>query len=335
MKKILFLIPLTLIILSGCGNIKSYSRDIFAMDTYMSVKAYGENAENAVSECEQLIYQLDSELSVTNEESCIYRLNSADGEPVEVTENAAEIIRMANEISSKTDGALDITMYPLVKEWGFIDSHYNVPEDEKIAVLLKNVGYENIQLNGNTVQMPENCQIDLGSAAKGYTGDMVIEKLKENGVKSAVINLGGNVQTLGMKPDGTNWKVAVRSPFEADKNICELEIGEKAVVTSGNYERCFSDEEKMYWHILDPEDGYPADNGIISVTVIGMNGMKCDALSTALFVMGKDKAVEFWRNNNDFDMILVTNDRKIYYTQELSGNIKNISDLPAEVIQHD
>ena len=164
---------------------------------------------------------------------------------------------------------------------------------------------------------------------------MVIEKLKENGVRSAVINLGGNVQTLGMRPDGTNWKVAVRSPFEADKNICELEIGEKAVVTSGNYERCFSDEGKMYWHILDPEDGYPADNGIVSATVIGVNGTECDALSTALFVMGKDKAVDFWKNNNDFDMILVTNDRKIYYTQELSGNIKNISDLPAEVIQHD
>ena len=335
MRKSIFIVPLMLIFMSGCGESKAYSRDIFAMDTYMSVRAYGENAEKAVSECEQLIYQLDSELSVTNEESCIYRLNSADGEPVEVTENAAEIVRRANEISRRTDGALNITMLPLVKEWGFIDSSFRVPEDEKIAVLLKNVGYENIQLDGNIIQIPENFQVDLGSAAKGYTGDMVIDKLKENGVSSAVINLGGNVQTLGEKPDGTKWKVAVRSPFESDRNICELEIGEKAVITSGNYERCFYDEGKMYWHILDPADGYPADNGIVSATVICDNGTECDALSTAIFVMGKDKAIDLWRNSSDFDMILVTDDRKIYFTEGIAEIFTNTSDMPAEVIRHD
>ena len=331
MKKPLFLVPLMFIIMSSCGENKAYSRDIFAMDTYMSVKAYGKSAENTVSECEKLIHQLDSELSVTDEKSCIYKLNASKGEPVEVTENASEIIRDAKKISLKTNGALDITMLPLVKEWGFIDGSYHIPESETIADLLENVGYQKIQLSDNTVTIPEGFQIDLGSVAKGYTGDKVIDMLKESGIKSAIISLGGNVQTLGRKTDGSEWKVAVRDPFQPDEDMCILSVTDKAVVTSGNYERFFIGEDgKKYCHIFDPENGYPADKGLVSVTVIGDRGLICDALSTAVFVAGEQRAMKIISEYTDYDFIMVTDSGKILYTDGISDKFQNISSMPAE-----
>jgi thiamine biosynthesis lipoprotein len=179
-------------------------------------------------------------------------------------------------------------------------------------------------------------EIDLGALAKGYTGDEIMTIMKECGVSSAIVSLGGNVQAIGKKPDGSNWKVAVRDPFSTDQDMCVIEVADKAVITSGNYERFFTDESgNYYWHILDPKDGYPADNGLVSVTVIGKCGVDCDAMSTALFVMGFDKTVDFWKKGCDFDLILVTDDKKIYYTDGVKESFKNISSMPSEVIERE
>mgnify|MGYP003318548856 CR=1 FL=1 len=339
LKKLRTLAVLSCGVLLFCGCSEKETvceRDVFAMDTCMSLKAYGENADIAVKECEQTIYRLENELSQKYEKSCIAKANSANGETVELTDSAAEIVRKANEISEKTDGALDITIAPLVKEWGFTSENPHVPEKSEISEFLGYVDYNSITLNGNFLTMPKNFQIDLGAAAKGYASDKAIEILKKNGVKSAIINLGGNVRTLGMKPDGSEWKVAVRNPFETENEMCVIRTGEAAVITSGNYERFFTDENgRRYWHILSPDDGYPADEGLVSVTVIGENGTECDALSTALFVLGTEKAVDYWRNYRNFDMILVTDDKKILYTEKIADSFSNISQMPSEVITFD
>jgi len=330
------------LLLTGCGTNSSsgsqsvsYSRDIFAMDTYMSIRSYG-GSESALDAAEKRIHDLEAELSVTVPDSDISRINSGSGTPVEVSSDTLTIVKNAIETGALTDGALDITAYPLVKEWGFTTGNYNIPSAERISELLPCVDYRKINISGSTVALSADQQIDLGALAKGYTGDKVIAALRENGADAAVISLGGNVQTFGHKPDGSPWKVAVRDPFSPEKDMCTVEIGEKAVITSGNYERCFTGEDgKSYWHIIDPADGFPADNGIVSATIIGDRGIDCDALSTAMFVKGLDGAAGLWRADRTYDMILVTDDARIFYTEGLEGTFTNTSDMPTEVIRVD
>ena len=313
-----------------------FSADFFAMDTFMTVKAYGEGAEKALSDTKERIMLLEDEFSVTKEDSDICRINSG-AENVTVSEDTAGIIGDALGWCEKTGGALDITMYPVLRAWGFTTGEYRIPGSDELSGLLDKVGYGQIKLEGNTVTIPEGVMIDLGSVAKGYASDCAADIMRDNGVRSALINLGGNIQTVGSKPDGKQWKVAVRDPFAPDTDMCMVEVSDKAVITSGSYERFFTGEDgKDYWHILDPADGCPADNGIVSATVIGESGLMCDALSTAMFVSGKERAVSFYREcGEDFDMILVTDEGEILFTEGISGSFTNLSDMNAEVISRD
>ncbi len=173
----------------------------------------------------------------------------------------------------------------------------------------------------DTVISQIDYMLDLGSVAKGYTGDKVISLFKESGITSAIISLGGNVHALGSKPDGSPWKVALIDPNSPQTFIGNIEISDKAVITSGCYERYFVGEDgKQYCHIINPFDGYPADNGIASVTVIGSAGILCDALSTALFVMGKEAAIEHWREHNDFEMIIIEENGEITVTEGIKSS---------------
>ena len=309
------------------------TRDVFAMDTYMNMTAYGENAEKALDDSEKRILQLESELSATSETSEIWELDHSDGKAVELSADTAEIIEKALDMCEKTFGCLDITVYPVLKEWGFTTGDYRIPEISKIDELLSNVGYFGVKLEGRSITLSDDMQIDLGAVAKGYTGDEILDIMRSYDVHSATVNLGGNVQTLGKKPDGSEWKVAVRDPFHPETDMCVLEVDDSAVITSGNYERFFTgDDGKKYCHIIDPADGYPADNGYVSVTVIGKSGVVCDALSTAVFVAGTDNSQKIMCEFADYDFIVVSDDEKIYYTQGISEHFKNISSMPAEVI---
>lgn len=299
----------------------------------MYLKAYGEHADTALGYSSEQILSLEELFSVTSEKSDIWAINHSDGEPVSVSDDTIAVLNKAIEIGGKTNGALDVTIYPLLTEWGFTTDTQQVPTDDIIADKLKLIDYTKISVKGNAVQLPDNMQIDFGALAKGYTSDCVTDILKENGVKSALVNLGGNVHAVGTKPDGTLWKVGVQNPFSPLEQVCILEIADKAVITSGNYERFFTDENgRKYWHILDSADGFPADNGLVSVTIVGENGLLCDALSTALFVLGTDKAIDYWRNTADFEMILITDDEKIIYSEGLSDFINFTASYETEVI---
>ena len=299
---------------------ESQSKSFFAMNTYMTITAYGESAEIALNKAEEKTLKLESMWSVTDENSEIYAINHSDGENVYVSPETAELLDFSMDISEMTDGALDCTMYSVLTEWGFTTGNFKIPTDEQISELLKNTGYEKIDLNENNVTVPKNMQIDLGAVGKGYTGDLIVDILQENGVKSALLDLGGNIQTIGTKPDGTDWKLGLRSPFD-EGSFATLEVSDCAVITSGGYERYFvGDDGERYWHILDPKTGKPAHSGLVSVTIVGKEGRLCDALSTSLFVMGLDKAIELWKRHNDFEMILVTENGEIYLTEELEKN---------------
>ena len=330
MKKTAFLILFLIFILAGCAaetdiapvagaSSKEHSGAIFAMDTYMEIKFYGD--EKLLEGAEDVIYSMEAALSVTDERSEIYAVNRDGGG--EVSPETAELITRGLELCERTGGALDISVYPVVRAWGFTTGEYRVPGDSEINELLGCVDYEKIAFDGETVTLSDGMMIDLGSVAKGAASSRVVEYFRENGVKSALLNLGGNVHALGAKPDGSKWRIAVKNPVGSG-NLCVLEIEDKAVITSGGYERYFEEDGETYWHIIDPATGYPAKSGLVSVTVIGDDGLLCDALSTSLFVMGLQNAAEFWRDSDDFEAVFVTEDGGIYVTEGLEDSFRLI-----------
>jgi len=203
-----------------------------------------------------------------------------------------------------------------------------VPSAEELQKLLETADYKKLQISGSTVAIPVDSMVDLGSVAKGYTGDRLIGHFRDNGITSAIVSLGGNVQTLGAKPDGSPWRVGIADPFGGEY-AGALSVRDKCVITSGSYQRFFEENGVRYHHIIDPSTGSPASGGFVSVTVVGDKGVLCDALSTALFVMGKDRAFDFCASAGDFDALFIDEDGRIYITAGIaddftpSGNYKN------------
>lgn len=322
---LLFLLCIAM--LTACQNSdenKKVSKDIFAMDTYMTVTAYGKNAENGVNKAVDEINRLETVLSAEKQESDIYKLNETGSGTLST--DTKNIVSKALEINKTTNGAFDISIYPLMVKWGFTTQKYNVPSKNEISKLLKDVDSSKIifdEKSGN-IKLKENMKIDLGGIAKGYTSNRVMQIFKECGVKSGLVSLGGNVQALGTKTDGTAWQIAIENPDKSSDYIGVVSVKDKAVITSGGYERYFEKNGKTYHHILDPETGYPAESGIKSVTIVSDDGTLADALSTSLFVMGKEKALDYWREHkNEFDTVLVEDNGDITITGGLEKIFKS------------
>lgn len=318
MKRISACILLFLLLFTGCQAhpVKAPEKQtlsLFAMDTFMEMQVYGDEA--LLAGAAEMILDLDARLSVTAEESEIHALN-AQGHAV-VSEDTAALVQSALALCARTDGALDISIYPVVRAWGFTTEEHTVPDEAALRVLCAHVDYTRISLSGQEIRLDDGMEIDLGSVAKGYTSTRVLDFFRENGAQSALLNLGGNVHALGAKPDGSPWRVAVQDPL-GEGLLCALEIENKAVITSGGYERYFVEDGVTYWHILDPKTGAPAHSGLISVTIVGENGLVCDGLSTALFVMGLEDAAALWRESGDFEAIFVTEDKQVYITEGIA-----------------
>ncbi len=308
-----------LLTLSGCAaEQKPVEASLFAMNTYMTFTAYGENAQSALDESTELIETAESLWSVTDQASEIHQANHSGGQPVSVSEETAALISFALEMAKQTNGALDPTIYPVLMAWGFTTNSKQVPSQQQIDTLLEQVDYTKIQLDGTTLTVPEGMQLDLGAVGKGYTADLVAEVLRKHGITSALISLGGNIHAIGSKPDGSDWRIGIRAPWESG-NLGILKISDAAVVTSGGYENYFEDDAgNVYWHILNPATGYPADSGVQSMLIVGPEGKRCDALSTALFAMGPEEAEAYWRKNGGFEMLMVTDEHEILLTEGIA-----------------
>lgn len=315
MKKMLSFLLLLAITISLCSCTPQEAHEsLEAMDTFMEFSIYGGTAEWAMKGVKDEIQKLDKELSTTNTGD-IGLLNEY-GEN-NISDVSREPLTRSLELCGELDGALDITVYPLVEEWGFISGDYKVPSKKRIKELLKTVDYKKVKVDESGATLPKGTKVDLGAVAKGYAADKCREILKEEGVKSAILNLGGTILTYGEKPDGSNWKVGVSASDIEGDYFGYLSCSDKVVATSGGYERYFEENGKRYIHIIDPKTGYPVDNGLKSVTVVSQNGARADALSTALYVMGADKAVEYSKSREGFDVIILTDDDKLY----ISGSI--------------
>ena len=306
--------------ISDSGEASKYEKIVYAMDTIMQLDIYSADPEIS-QKAEEEIMCLDKMLDRGDQESEIYKVNHA-GKAVTVSDEIIEIISMARDVSVKSGGAFDITIAPVMDAWGFYSKNYHVPSDDELDVLLEKVDYSKILLEGNTVTVPDGMELDLGGIAKGYTSDRLMKLFRREGVHSAIVSLGGNVQAFGRKPDGSLWRVAIQDPGKPDSYIGSLSIENMAVVTSGSYQRYFERDGVTYHHIIDPSEGRPADNGLSSVTIITESGMLGDALSTALFVLGLDGAVDYWHTYGGFQAVFVDNNGKIYITAGLENSFK-------------
>ena len=332
--KRLIIIPLLLMcaVLASCGNeTEPVKTTIYAMDTAAVFTVYGNNAEAAIDAAEEEIYRLDALLSRSNESGDVYPLNNSGA--AEVSEETASVINTALNVCRETDGAFDITVTPLMDAWGFFGQNYRVPSEEEINGLLPCVDYNNVALNGNAVTLNNGAAIDLGGIAKGYASEQAAQVLRDNGITSALISFSSAIQAVGAKPNGSAWTIGIANPQNPQDYIITLDIADTCVATSGSYEQVFEENGKIYHHIIAPSTGYPTENGLASVSVIGGNPTRADALSTALFVMGLDSATEFWKNNGGFEAVFITDSGEIYYTSGLEGNILTTDEQTLNIIK--
>lgn len=328
---------LTALLFSGCATnaeneTTAHTREVFAMDTVMTLQAYGDHAEAALDEAVSEIERLDALFSISSIDGDIARLNA--DKTLHASADTVALLQRAEDIAASTGGLFDITIAPLMDAWGFTSGSYQVPDAATIANLLANVAHTQVQLSGNTVTLPNNVTIDLGGIAKGFTSDRIMAIFSKCGVTSGVISLGGNVQTLGTKPDVSLWRVGIQDPADTSRLLATLEVANQAVITSGGYQRFFEKNGVTYHHIIDPRTGYPADSDLTSVTIVSGDGTLADGLSTALFIMGHDAAIDYWRNHREtFDMVLVEADGTVTISEGLNDTFTLNGDHTLEIIQ--
>ena len=312
---------------------ESVSQDVFAMDTYMTVTAFGSHAEEAVAQAVAEINRLDALLSTGSADSEVSKINQ--GLEKNLSEDTTYLLSRSLELYDSTDHVFNIAVYPLMEAWGFTSGNYRVPDQSTLDDLLTYTDVSKINFNQKDASVDfdmEGMKIDLGGIAKGYTSTKIMDIYKNCGVTSGLVNLGGNVQVLGTKTDGSAWRIGIQDPQNSESYLGALSVADKAVITSGGYERYFEQDGKTYHHIIDPTTGYPAENGLISVTIVSADGTLADGLSTSLFIMGKDKAIAYWQAHSDeFDMILMDDVRGIYVSEGIADDFT--SDLDYEVVK--
>ncbi len=318
--------------LAACGETKESQRQVFAMDTVMTLTAYGNKAESGLSAAESVILSMDAILDPDLETSTTYAINNANGANISVSGQVAKMLSTAHTVYLQSNGALDLTIFPVLQRWGFHNGRYYVPTEEEIANDLSMRCFDSMVLTSfpssgsYAVSFPAGAQVSFGSVGKGNAAENAISAMRNVGVTSGIVSLGGNVQTLGLKPDGTNWNIAVQDPNNTSTYLGVISVGETAVVTSGTYQRFFTQNSKTYHHLINPETGYPINNTLSSVTIICEDGTMADCLSTAMFILGESKALNYWRTYGGFEMILVNKDKQITCTKGLIEKFTLIND---------
>ena len=343
---------------TGCENITDADTSItgnepisissIKLNTAVQITIYDSQDKALLDDCLALCDKYELVFSRTNEKSELYKLNhrkdtsdkdpNADGQttpyPVSgtadtwhISEDLASLLSQGLSITRESDGAFDIAIAPLTSLWDFTAEDPKVPDDAAIQKALPLCSSDGVTIDGQDITLPsDDIQFDVGAIAKGYIADRMKDLLVKKGVKSAIINLGGNVLCIGSKPDGTPFKVGIQKPF-ADRNETEavMDITGKSVVSSGIYERCFKQGGKLYHHILNPQTGYPYDNGLISVTIISDQSVDGDALSTTCFALGLEDGLKF-AEKKGVQAVLITEDYELHYTDGFQDEI-NVTDV--------
>ena len=343
-----------MLLFTGCGNItdadtsttgnQPISISSIKLNTAVQITIYDSQDKALLDDCLALCDKYELIFSRTNEKSELYKLNhrkdvsdgdfSTDGQttpyPVSgtadtwhISEDLAALLSEGLDITRESDGAFDIAIAPLTSRWDFTAEDPEVPDDAAIQKALPLCSSDGVTIDGEDITLPsDDIQFDVGAIAKGYIADRLKDFLIKKGVKSAIINLGGNVLCIGSKPDGTPFKIGIQKPF-ADRNETEavMDITGKSVVSSGIYERCFKQDGKLYHHILNPQTGYPYDNGLITVTIISDQSVDGDALSTTCFALGLEDGLKF-AEKKGVQAVFITEDYELHYTDGFRDEIR-------------
>ncbi|RXM58040.1 FAD:protein FMN transferase [Clostridium tetani] len=328
-KSLIYLIIFSLIfMLVGCNKEeKVITKENYLLDTLIQLKVYGKNSEKATNEAMDAISDIDDIMSPTKPTSDVVKINNNAGKDfVKINENTLEVIKTSIKYSKLSKGSFDITVGPLVKLWGIGTENARVPSKEEINTTLKLINYENVLIDEKNksikLKSPKEA-IDLGGIAKGFAGDKAREILENKGIKSAYLNLGGNIVTIGNKTDGTPWNIGIQDPLsDRGEYFGIVRVSNKSVVSSGNYERFFIKDNKRYHHILNTKTGYPSESGILSSTIISDKSIDGDALSTITFILGLEKSMEIIENIDGVDAIFVTTDKKVHTTSNIAKDFK-------------
>lgn len=312
---------LSLCLLAGCNasSSKPISRQTVLFDTIIQIRIYDSTAENILDKCIDKCEYYENLFSRTVKDSDIYRINHAEGEPVEVQSETISLLETALSYCELSKGAFDITLAPVSDLWDFQNNPGIFPDSKMLQDSLQSVGYESILINGNTVQLTNpNTQIDLGGVAKGYIADQLKSYLEENEIKHALIDLGGNILTLGGKPDDSEFNIAIQKPFDAQGTpITTIKTKNESVVTSGIYQRYVEIDGNIYHHILNPKTGYPYENNLYSVTIIADSSTTADALSTTCFALGLEDGLELIHTLENVEAIFITDNYELIYSNGL------------------
>lgn len=327
-KKPLIVVAVILIIavaassMTGCSvSTAPVTDEMFAIDTIIKFTVYADTdaANKAIDTAKAEITRLESMLSASIETSDISSINNSKTEPVNVSEETADLINRSLEISKTVNGAFDISVRPLVTLWGFDTKNFTVPSDNDIKSTIGYVDYKKISVSDTSVRLSDNMSLDLGAIAKGYIADRVVSVMCDSGITSAIVSLGGNVVAIGKKPS-SDFSIGIEYPDGYGDSFAVINGFCGAAVTSGAYQRYFEQNSVRYHHIIDPETGYPSDSDISSVTVFSDDSTLCDALSTAFFVMGIEKTTAYCKANPDIDVAILSADYKTLY---VTSNIKS------------
>ncbi|HHV27495.1 FAD:protein FMN transferase [Anaerosalibacter bizertensis] len=336
-NKIILILISTLLVSAFLGGCKKeedkepLSKTEFMMDTVMTIKLYDKKDEVILDKSFDRIREIEDKMSITIEDSDVSKINKNAGKnPVKVDDEVYEILTRAKYFAELTDGAYEPTIGPLVDLWNIRNegknNKHDIPSKEDIEKALNKVDYKKLELleDNKVFLKEEGMKLDLGGIAKGYAADEIKKILKENGVNSAIVDLGGNIYAVGSKGQDEYWKIGIQNPQEQRGSyVGIIEVKDSSVVTSGDYERYFEVNGKRYHHIIDSKTGYPSDNELSAISIIAKSSTDSDALSTALFVLGREKSKEVLKELEDIEVLYVTKSDNIY----ISPGIKDRFDL--------
>lgn len=323
MKYIRYIICLFLIstlILTSCSSKNteptSYVDTLF--DTIISIQIYDNVSDDIVSECMKLCRKYENKFSRSNTSSEIYRLNHSNGKTVTLSDETIELLELGIHYSKLSNGVFDITIGGLSELWDFKNNTGIVPSSKDISEELTHVGYDKILIDGNQVRLLDaNTKVDLGGIAKGYIADQLKSYLLSQGVKHALINLGGNVLAIENKPDGSDYLIGIQKPFDENGSaITTINLNNQSLVSSGNYQRYFKIDDKIYHHILDTSTGYPHDNELLGVTILCKSSTAADALSTICYSLGLEDGLRFINQYDGAEALFITSDLEIHYSDK-------------------
>lgn len=335
-KKVIVIIT-TIILAIGlvsCSKIETneqLSRTELFMGTVVKITLYDHASEELLNDVFDYISEVEDLVSINKEGTEIVQLNENAGiKGVKLSDFCYDIIKVALDYSKLSDGGYDITIGPLVKLWSIGLPEAKVPSSDEIKSVIKKIDYTKVKmddLNNEVFLSEKGMMLDLGSIAKGYIADKIVNMLKENEVEKAIIDLGGNIYAMGTKNEGNNWKIGIQNPLENRGQVVgTIEVTNKSVVTTGTYERFIEEDGVKYHHILNPKTGYPYETNIAGVTIVADKSVDADALSTLVFTKGLDEGLQLVENLESVDAIFIMNDNRVYVTEGLNGNFNLTND---------